>query len=429
MKKKNCFFIYFLDVPNGFGFFEPKNVITVGDYLEVICAASINNFTDDIAWYNEEGTRLISTDKITVINNKTSLSHISRLIIKSVPKDDKLNYNCVSKTKIDSIPKKLNLELVINDEKMAYFIETNMNETEIIHDNEEFNPKESIILKCIVGGYPPPNVYWYKDNINLTIQNENSTDTCEINFSNNTQILTMKYLHEKCSGEYKCIVNNRLNEISMKQKILIKKKELANIWIVGIIILFLICLLIIFYSWFKLYNEKLLRKKLIDAGMGNFEKGELLLLNPSLTIDSQAELLPYDKRWEFPSEKLTLGKQLGAGAFGVVVKADAYGILSNELITTVAVKMTRKTTDTIFIRALASELKIMIHLGKHINVVNLLGACTKNISKRELYVIVEYCRYGNLHNYLLRNRNNFINQINDINGSINRIVGRTNSNR
>lgn len=33
-------------------------------------------------------------------------------------------------------------------------------------------------------------------------------------------------------------------------------------------------------------------------------------------------------------------------------------------------------------RALVLELKIMIHLGRHLNVVNLLGAVTKNIAKR-----------------------------------------------
>lgn len=35
-------------------------------------------------------------------------------------------------------------------------------------------------------------------------------------------------------------------------------------------------------------------------------------------------------------------------------------------------------------KALISELKIMVHLGQHLNVVNLLGAVTKNIAKREI---------------------------------------------
>ena len=31
-----------------------------------------------------------------------------------------------------------------------------------------------------------------------------------------------------------------------------------------------------------------------------------------------------------------------------------------------------------------SEIKIMLHIGKHLNVVNLLGACTMDLTKREL---------------------------------------------
>lgn len=36
------------------------------------------------------------------------------------------------------------------------------------------------------------------------------------------------------------------------------------------------------------------------------------------------------------------------------------------------------------IRALITELKIMVNLGGHLNIVNLLGAVTKNIDKRKL---------------------------------------------
>ncbi|KAF7410024.1 hypothetical protein HZH68_004405 [Vespula germanica] len=166
-----------------------------------------------------------------------------------------------------------------------------------------------------------------------------------------------------------------------------------------------------------------MRKELLETGLMHFEEGALECLNPELTVDDQAELLPYDKKWEFPRERLKLGKQLGSGAFGVVMKAEAQGIYEDEAITTVAVKMVRRTTDPTYVRALASELKIMVHLGKHLNVVNLLGACTKNISKRELLVIVEYCRFGNLHNYLLRHRTDFINQIDPATGKFDPTIG------
>ena len=38
--------------------------------------------------------------------------------------------------------------------------------------------------------------------------------------------------------------------------------------------------------------------------------------------------------------------------------------------------------------ALATELKLLIHLGFHVNIVNLLGACTVT---GKLAVILEYC--------------------------------------
>ena len=75
------------------------------------------------------------------------------------------------------------------------------------------------------------------------------------------------------------------------------------------------------------------------------------------------------------------GKQLGAGAFGRVVKAEAIGIKESEPMTVVAVKMNRFHGNMMGLKALMSELKIMAHFGSHLNIVNLLGACTNNIVK------------------------------------------------
>ncbi len=74
--------------------------------------------------------------------------------------------------------------------------------------------------------------------------------------------------------------------------------------------------------------------------------------------------------------------QLGAGCFGRVVKAEAVGIKdSEETVKTVAVKMIKSATNVAALESLVSELKILIYLGSHLNVVNLLGACTKQISR------------------------------------------------
>jgi hypothetical protein len=34
-----------------------------------------------------------------------------------------------------------------------------------------------------------------------------------------------------------------------------------------------------------------------------------------------------------------------------------------------------------------------------------------SVATGELFVIVEYCRYGNLQSYLINHRNNFVNQV------------------
>jgi hypothetical protein len=73
---------------------------------------------------------------------------------------------------------------------------------------------------------------------------------------------------------------------------------------------------------------------------------------------------------------------LGAGCFGRVVIADAIGIKDSEnSVKTVAVKMIRSVTNVAALEALVSELKILIYLGSHLNVVNLMGACTKQIHR------------------------------------------------
>ena len=65
-----------------------------------------------------------------------------------------------------------------------------------------------------------------------------------------------------------------------------------------------------------------------------------------------------------------------------MVKAEATGLVKNdESITTVAVKMVRSqgSAEPAALEALVNELKILMHVGSDVNVVNLLGACTKNI--------------------------------------------------
>ena len=60
--------------------------------------------------------------------------------------------------------------------------------------------------------------------------------------------------------------------------------------------------------------------------IAKFIHGDPGSVNPSLPLEEQVSLLPYDDRIEFPRERLKLGQQIGSGAFGRVVKAEAIGI-------------------------------------------------------------------------------------------------------
>uniref|UniRef100_A0A8C3G3G9 receptor protein-tyrosine kinase n=1 Tax=Cyclopterus lumpus TaxID=8103 RepID=A0A8C3G3G9_CYCLU len=115
--------------------------------------------------------------------------------------------------------------------------------------------------------------------------------------------------------------------------------------------------------------------------------------------------LPYDHQWEFPRNNLRFGKTLGSGAFGKVVEATAYGLSEADSVTTVAVKMLKSSAHATEKEALMSELKVLSYLGNHMNIVNLLGACTVG---GPTLVITEYCCFGDLLNFLRRKRESFI---------------------
>lgn len=112
--------------------------------------------------------------------------------------------------------------------------------------------------------------------------------------------------------------------------------------VIAVILLLVICTL---YLCMRIRRERRLFRELKAAGLANFEEGNPDSINPDLTLDEQADLLPYDKKYEFPRDRLKLGKQLGAGAFGVVIKGVAQGILPYEDETIVAVKMVKQMAD------------------------------------------------------------------------------------
>ncbi|KAK1161292.1 fibroblast growth factor receptor 4-like [Acipenser oxyrinchus oxyrinchus] len=113
--------------------------------------------------------------------------------------------------------------------------------------------------------------------------------------------------------------------------------------------------------------------------------------------------LPLDPIWEFPRDNLALGKPLGEGCFGQVVRAEAYGMSKEtpEQPSTVAVKMLKDDATDKDLSDLISEMELMKVMDKHKNIINLLGVCTQD---GPLYVLVEYASKGSLREYLRARR-------------------------
>uniref|UniRef100_A0A8C8VQA5 Vascular endothelial growth factor receptor 3 n=1 Tax=Pelusios castaneus TaxID=367368 RepID=A0A8C8VQA5_9SAUR len=257
------------------------------------------------------------------------------------------------------------------------------------------NVSDSIEMRCKVDGTHIPDISWYKDE--KLVEELSGIDLADSN-----QRLSIQRVREEDAGLYLCSVCNAKGCVNSSASVSVEgSDDRTNVEIViligtGVIAVFFWILLILIFCNIK-------RPAHADIKTGYLS----IIMDPGeVPLEEQCEYLPYDSsKWEFPRERLRLGKVLGHGAFGKVVEASAFGINKSNSCETVAVKMLKEGATASEHKALMSELKILIHIGNHLNVVNLLGACTK--PNGPLMVIVEFCKYGNLSNYLRTKREGF----------------------
>ncbi|XP_026843933.1 vascular endothelial growth factor receptor kdr-like isoform X4 [Drosophila persimilis] len=387
---------------------DENRKIAKGDEESFTCEALAYHFDGTLTWYHN-GEEVEASEALLIQTSHSDYSYKSTLKFPAMGDGDRGTYECRAHhihnhTQYDS----REIDVYVHDPKAPHWVHTNLN----ANSKMEKKLGESLALECRSMAVPKAKVRWFKDGKEL--QETNLTHIIE-----DEEKLLITHLYPYDDGIYRCLVENRLGSIENSITVVIADMPGINkAWIWFGVMLFLILISLCAFLAVRYHKERKRHLALKAAGLANFEEGAVEHINPSLSLDEQADLLPYDQKFEFARDSLKLGKQLGAGAFGVVLKGEAKGIRTDEPTSTVAVKMVKRTADNEVVRALVSELKIMVHLGQHLNVVNLLGAVTKNIAKRELMVIVEYCRFGNVQNFLLRNRKFFINQISPVNDRI-----------
>ncbi|XP_033956030.1 proto-oncogene tyrosine-protein kinase receptor Ret [Pseudochaenichthys georgianus] len=118
------------------------------------------------------------------------------------------------------------------------------------------------------------------------------------------------------------------------------------------------------------------------------------------SIETDTFKMPEDPKWEFPRKNLVLGKTLGEGEFGKVVKATAFRLKGKAGYTTVAVKMLKENASHSELRDLLSEFTLLKQVN-HPHVIKMFGACSQD---GPLYLIVEYAKFGSLRNFLRDSR-------------------------
>ncbi|XP_074691486.1 vascular endothelial growth factor receptor kdr-like [Strix aluco] len=381
-KEERSIEFYVSDVPFGLQT-EPQVTTIVGNDVQLTCRAS-KYIYNHLAWhYPSSGVALSDS----VIKKTDNYSISLTLVITNVTKEQSGLYKCRAQNQHNSTDTlEQHTQLLVRAKAAPYVIQ-NLTDLEV-------NISGKIILECKVSGTPEPQITWRKNGYPISAASG-------ISMENNT--LVIERVKKDDEGLYECKASNDMGQDSTSAFIKIQGfEEKSNIEVIILVCTGLAATL--FWLLLTLFIRKLRKPDATDIKTGYLS----IIMDPEeMPLDEQCDRLPYDSsKWEFPRDRLRLGKTLGHGAFGKVVEASAFGIDKSSTCKTVAVKMLKECATTNECKALMSELKILIHIGHHLNVVNLLGACTK--AGGPLMVIVEYCKYGNLSNYLRGKRGDFI---------------------
>uniref|UniRef100_A0A8C7PIZ6 receptor protein-tyrosine kinase n=1 Tax=Oncorhynchus mykiss TaxID=8022 RepID=A0A8C7PIZ6_ONCMY len=260
------------------------------------------------------------------------------------------------------------------------------------------NISSSVTLSCRAHGVPRPFITWYKDQHTL-LQGSG------IVIAQGGENLHIDRITVEDQGLYTCQATNERGSAESSAYIWLPSLTIERSGLsLEIPTLTCTCLVAtLFWLLLTLFIRKL---KKPNSSTAKAEYLSIILDPGEGPLEEQCDRLQYDPgQWEFPRDRLKLEKPLGRGAFGKVMQASAFGIDNSTGCRTVAVKMLKEGATPSDHKALMTELKILNHIGHHLNVVNLLGACTK---AGPLMVIVEYCRYGNLSTYLKSKRDVFL---------------------
>ncbi|XP_077207021.1 fibroblast growth factor receptor 3 isoform X2 [Paroedura picta] len=361
------------------------------------------------------------------------------LVMESVVPSDRGNYTCVVQNKYGRIQHTYQLD-VLERSPHRPILQAGLpaNQTVVVGSDVEFH--------CKVYSDAQPHIQWLKHvEVNGSKYGPDGTPYVTVLkswISKNAEAdanLNLFSVTEQDEGEYQCIANNFVGRAEKSFWLHIRKPDPAEermamdnsgslyagllSYGTGFVLFILVAVVVVIYR-IKRPAKKTMKATPIQKVSKFPLKRQQVSLESNSSMNSNAPLvrvtrlsssdgpmlahvseleLPADPKWELARSRLTLGKPLGEGCFGQVVMAEAIGIdkeKPNKPIT-VAVKMLKDDATDKDLSDLVSEMEMMKMIGKHKNIINLLGACTQD---GPLYVLVEYASKGNLREYLRARR-------------------------
>ncbi|XP_051505452.1 vascular endothelial growth factor receptor 3-like isoform X3 [Myxocyprinus asiaticus] len=399
-KDERLIYFYVTTIPEGFGIeMEPSEEPLEQDLVRLKCNA--DNYTyENLQWYRldphvvppELDCKSLHQYAESLVGNlsfqTSSNNWVLELTIPNIQLQDEGNYVCEVQNRRSGEKHCHRKYIPVKALEAPRYRHNPTNQT--------VNVSESLQLECDVEGTPSPQLSWFKDNQPLH-------QISGILLQDSNRTLSIQRVREEDAGLYTCTACNQRGCVQSSATVsVIGSDDKTNVEIViligtGVIAIFFWVLLLVIFCNVKRVNPADIKTGYLSIIM---DPGEV-------PLEEQCEYLPYDSsQWEISRDRLRLGKVLGHGAFGKVIEASINGHDKKTCSNTVAVKMLKEGATASEHKALMSELKILIHIGNHLNVVNLLGACTK--PNGPFMVIVEYCKYGNLSNFLRAKREFFL---------------------
>lgn len=405
-------------------------VFEAGQVVQVECPYRGHSNNTDYFWFRGSPSKPL---KGKLRSNGEEMSVVKwKLQMHNIVYDEAGNYTCVARNPFGERNFTFKLK-ILKGNQHSPIITSNypQNITHVLGEN--------VNLTCKVEASIKPNFGWFK--VNSTVEPQGFTSVG----IPGSYTLRFENLTFEDSGTYVCIAKNKYGSANRTHHLnvmaLPTNRHHMLLFVSSVLLFCLVLVCVVFnlicsrhrmskeVTIINAQRSYIIRKRIIletpsyEGSIGrddleaNFEKeASFNYLAPLVKIDCKTvtvdmdpeELskcngtqyeLPLDPAWEMDRERLVFGRELGSGEFGIVMEAE-YSTENYKKM--VAVKMLKKGHSDDELLNLVSEMEVMKKIGKHKNIINLVGCCTQN---GPLYVVVEYAPHGNLREFLEKHRN------------------------